>query len=138
MRAPRCPSSRRSSSSGDLTDPAYVQLRRSVTTAARRGLDETLRAEHLDAIVATTNNPAWKTLLGTGTGDGGLLLTSSAPAAVSGYANLTVPMGFAGPLPLGMSIMGGRFSEPTLLAVAYAFEQSTHARRRPTFLPTIG
>ena len=37
-----------------------------------------------------------------------------------------------------MSIMGGRFSEPTLLAIGYAFEQGTHVRQAPTFLPTIG
>jgi amidase len=49
-----------------------------------------------------------------------------------------VPMAFEGQLPLGMSIMGGRFSEPDLLAIAYAFERGTHVRRPPAFLPTIG
>jgi amidase len=122
--------------SGDLNDARYRQLRATATGAAQHALDDTLLANHLDAIVAPTNQPAWKTTYGPG--DGGLLLESSAPAAVSGYSNLTVPMGFVGPLPVGLSVMGGRFSEPTLLAIAYAFEQGTKARRAPTFLPTIG
>ena len=127
---------RAQATNGDLTDPAYRQLREAATGAAQRGLDETLRTYHLDAIVAPTNNPAWKTVHGPG--DGGLFLESSGPAAVAGYANMTVPMAFVGPLPIGMSIMGGRFSEPTLLAIGYAFEQGTHVRQAPTFLPTIG
>ncbi|MFG2039878.1 amidase [Dactylosporangium sp. NPDC048998] len=122
--------------SGDLTDPAYVQLRTDATSAAQRSIDETMATYHLDAIVAPTNNAAWKTVLGQG--DGALLLTSSGSPAVAGYPNLTVPMGFAGPLPLGMSIMGGRYSEPTLLAFAYAFEQRTQVRRAPTFRDSIG
>ncbi|KFU77067.1 amidase [Amycolatopsis lurida NRRL 2430] len=127
---------RSQATTGDLTDPAYRAMREAATSAARRGLDETLRGEKLDAIVAPTNNAAWKTQLGVG--DGALLIDSSGPAAVSGYANMTVPMAYAGPLPLGLSIMGGRFSEPSLLAIAYAFEQDTKVRRLPTFIPSIG
>ena len=123
-------------SNGDLTDPAYLALRNAARDAAQRGLDETLQTHDLDAIVAPTNNPAWKTVLGTG--DAINFLPTSSPAAVAGYAHLTVPMGFTGPLPLGMSIMGGRFSETTLLAIAYAFEQSTHVRKPPQLIPTIG
>lgn len=122
--------------SGDLTDPAYVQLRTDARSAAQRSIDETMATYDLDAIVAPTNNAAWKTVIGQG--DGALLLTSSGSPAVAGYPNLTVPMGFAGPLPLGMSVMGGRYSEPTLLAIAYAFEQRTDVRRAPTFRDTIG
>ena len=127
---------RSQATTGDLTDPQYRQMRAAATDAAQRGLDETLSEHRLDAIVAPTNNPAWKTTLGTG--DASLLLISSGSAAVSGYANMTVPMAYVGPLPLGMSIMGGRFSEPTLLAIAYAFEQGTNVRQPPRFLPTIG
>ena len=121
--------------SGDLTDPEYQQIRAAATDAARRGIDETLAAHRLDAIVAPTNSPAWRTTLGEGDA---FLFGSSSPAAVSGYGNVTVPMGFVGPLPVGMSIIGGRFSEPTLLAIGFAFEQGTQVRQPPTFIPSIG
>ncbi|MEV6912981.1 amidase [Amycolatopsis sp. NPDC051071] len=126
----------RSQATTGIDDPAYRAMREAATSAARRGLDETLHGNSLDAIVAPTNNAAWKTQLGTG--DGALLIDSSGPAAVSGYANMTVPMAYSGPLPLGLSIMGGKFSEPSLLAIAYAFEQDTKVRRLPTFIPSIG
>ncbi|MGQ0839051.1 amidase [Actinokineospora sp.] len=120
---------------GDLSDPEYRRVRAAATGAARRGLDEVLGGYRLDAIVAPTNSPAWNTTLGSGDA---FLFGSAGMAAVSGYANLTVPMAYSGALPLGMSIMGGRFSEPTLLAVAYAFEQGTKVRQPPRFLPTVG
>lgn len=119
---------RAQATSGDLSDPEYRRTREAATGAAQRGLDEMLPEHRLDAIVAPTNSPAWRTTLGSGDA---FLFGSSSPAAVSGYTNMTVPMAFAGPLPLGMSIMAGRFSEPTVLALAYAFEQGTHARQPP-------
>jgi amidase len=46
-------------------------------------------------------------------------------------------MGFVGPLPVGLSFIGGRYSEPQLIGYAYSFEQATHARRAPTYLPHV-
>jgi amidase len=111
-------------------------MRSAATSAGQRALDETLRNHQLDAIVSPTNNAAWKTRLGVG--DANLFLASYGPAAVAGYPDVTVPMGFDGALPLGMSFLAGRFSEPELLALAYSFEQGTQARRLPELLPTIG
>jgi amidase len=123
---------------GGLQNPAYRKMRATATAAAQRGLNQTLRKYHLDAIVSPTENRAWKIPLGTGQGDGQFFLESSTPAAVSGYADMSVPMGFVGPLPVGLSIMGGDFSEPTLIAIAYDFQQHTQARRPPHFLDYPG
>jgi amidase len=122
--------------SGDLTDPTYVAQRTAATTAARNAIDTALAANRLDAIMAPTNGPAWITNVRGDTFDG--FIGSSTPAAVSGYPNVTVPAGFAfGALPLGVSFFGGRWSEPTLVSVAFAFEAATQARRTPRFLPTL-
>jgi amidase len=63
---------------------------------------------------------------------------SSGPAAVSGYPNISVPMGFVGELPVGVSIFASRWDEPKLISLAFAIEQEIHARRPPKFIPTLG
>jgi len=122
--------------SGDLTDPAYLADRRFVTDTARQAIDETLREQDLDAIAGPTNGPAWlttgETTSCTDVGD------ASTFAALGGYPNVAVPAGFVcGELPVDVSFFAGRFSEPLVLALAYSFEQQTHARRAPKFLPTL-
>jgi amidase len=44
---------------------------------------------------------------------------------------VTVPFGLVSGLPVGVSFLGPRWSEPRLLALAYAFEQATKGRRAP-------
>ena len=67
-------------------------------------------------------------------GDFSLFVGSSSPSAIAGYASVTVPAGYVGPLPVGVSFIGGRWSEPQLIGLAYAFEQATHVRVPPQFL----
>ena len=123
--------------SGDLTDPAYLQQRHTATSLAQQSIDGTIAQLHLDAIVAPTNGPAWVTRLpGGDTFD--QFVSSSTPPAVSGYPAVTVPAGFDGPFPIGVSFLGGRFQEAALLPLADAFERGTHERRVPRFIPTIG
>ena len=123
--------------SGDLSDPAYVAARTAATTGAQRAIDTAVTTHHLDAILAPTNGPAWVTDLDDGDDFTGFV-SSSGPAAVAGYPNVTVPAGHAaGVLPLGMSFFGGRWSEPGLFALAYAFEQATRARQSPRYRPTL-
>ncbi|WP_088287784.1 amidase [Kineosporia sp. A_224] len=113
------------------THRSVVAARRRATAAARAAIDGALTAHDLDAVLAPTNGPAWRTTLGAG--DRFALPFSSTAAAVSGYPSVTVPAGFVERLPVGVSFVGARWSDPRLLSLAYAFEQATHHRRPPTY-----
>jgi amidase len=121
--------------SGDLTDPEYRKLRETATTAAQAAIDGAVAANRLDAILAPTNSEAWVTDLENGDDFTGFV-SSSGPAAIAGYPDITVPAGYSDEdLPLGMSFFGGRWSEPTLIALGYAFEQATLVRKPPDLSP---
>jgi amidase len=119
---------------GSLTDPAYIEARNDATSIAQKAIDETLAAHDLDAIIAPTNSPAWTTDLINGDH---FVLGSSSPAAIAGYANITVTAGSAFGLPVGVSFIGGKWDEPKLIGLAYAWERATKLRRPPEFLPTV-
>jgi amidase len=121
-------------------DADCAALRAIATPGARAAVDALMAAQNLDAIIAPTNGPAWRTdpVNGDLGGDFSTFIGSSSPAAVAGYANVTVPAGFVGPLPVGVSFIGGRWDEPRLIGLAYAFEQATRVRVPPAFIPTIG
>src|SRR5215470_12147533 len=116
---------------GPLTSPKYQKARAACVRLSRKeGIDAVMDKHKLDALVAPTQGPAW--LIDWVNGDystGGC----STAAAVSGYPHVTVPMGQVRGLPVGFSFFGGPWSEAKLLALAYAYEQATHARKPPTF-----
>jgi len=117
-----------------MSDEYKEALEKCHRLARDEGIDAVLKEYQLDAIVAPSGGTAW--LIDYVNGDhftGG----SSSAAAVAGYPNITVPVGYVFGLPVGISFFGGAFQEPKLLKIAYSFEQSTQIRKSPKFLPKL-
>jgi amidase len=157
---------------GGREDPGCAAIRAGVTPPVRAVIDKLMADNDLDAIIALTNGPAWP--INSNPAEGDLdghfeyFVSSSSAAAVSGYADITVPAGFifgerdrdhdgkrgrdhdgkrgrhrdrdrhAARLPIGVTFIGGRWSEPELIGYAYDFEQATEVRVPPRFIETIG
>jgi amidase len=120
-----------------LTSSDYKKaLAKNLKMAREDGIDAVMKTNHLDALVAPTGGPAWLIDLVNGDSGTGTAPGPSTVAAVAGYPHITVPMGFYRGLPMGLSFFGTAWSEPTLIKLAYAYEQATRHRRPPTFAPT--
>jgi amidase len=119
---------------GDLSSPDYKKSLEKMQKANRKnGIDSLMNSNRLDALIAPTGSPAWKTdlLLGDHYIGG-----SSSLAAISGYPAISVPLGFVENLPVGITFFGRAWSEPLLIEIAYSYEQSTKHRKAPKYLVT--
>jgi Asp-tRNA(Asn)/Glu-tRNA(Gln) amidotransferase A subunit family amidase len=120
---------------GDLDSHEYKDaLANNLKFSRADGIDKVLADNQLDALVAPTGELAWLTDFIHGDSSGN---SFTSPAAVAGYPHITVPAGFVKGLACGISFVGKAWSEPTLIAMAYAYEQASHKRRAPTYARSV-
>ncbi|MGQ9572403.1 MAG: Asp-tRNA(Asn)/Glu-tRNA(Gln) amidotransferase subunit GatA [Dehalococcoidia bacterium] len=104
---------------------AYYLKAQKVRTLIRREFDAAF--EKCDVLVtAVSPTPAFK--LGEKVADPLQMYLSDVctiPVNIAGLPAISVPCGFARGLPVGVQIMAKPFDEPTILRVAYAYEQAT-------------
>ncbi len=117
----------------DLDSKDYQdKLAKMLLNTQKDGMDKVMQENELDAFIAPTASPAWKTDLT----NGDLYLGgSSSLSAMAGYPIISVPMGMVDGLPVGISIWGKAWSEGILFEIAYAYEQQTQHRKIPQYLP---
>ena len=117
-----------------LEDTKYLSaLADNHRLARQEGIDAVMNEYNLDALVMPSGGPSWCIDLITGDHTIG---GSEQAAALAGYPLVSVPAGFTFDLPIGITFLGRAYSEPTLIKLAYAFEQATKVRRVPQYLAT--
>jgi len=120
---------------GGLDSKEYLDaLENNHRYSRSEGLDKAIADNRLDALVAPSGGPAWLTDFIKGDASGG---SFTSPAAVAGYPHVTVPAGNVYGLPVGISFVAGAWSEPKLIAMAYAYEQASRRRKAPTFPKSV-
>ncbi|ADB30320.1 Amidase [Kribbella flavida DSM 17836] len=111
-----------------LDSPVYVAARLSALRSGRDGIDDLLRDNQLDALVAPAYSPAWTIDLVNGDH---VLGSSSSHAALAGYPLISVPSGMVAGLPVGVVFSGTGGSDATLIRLAHALETARIAADGP-------
>lgn len=116
---------------GGLDEKEYTDALAKTTGITRSAIDAILKDNRLDAIIAPTNGFACCIDLVNGDYDNGF--SFSGPAAMAGYPNITVPMGYFAGLPIGLSFVSTAYKEGDIIRLAYAYEQASKKRISPKF-----
>jgi len=124
-----------SQAKADLKSKDYIDTLNKLRTTTRKAIDGLLKGHGLAAICGPANGPSWRIDLINGDSFTGYGMYS--PAAVAGYPSITVPMGMAMGLPVGLSFLGTAYTEPDLISVAYAYEHVSKKREAPAFKSTF-
>jgi amidase len=120
-----------SQAKGDLQSKEYQDALKKILSVTRKAIDEMLQQNNLNAICGPTNGPSWCTDLVNGDHFTGYGMYSS--AAIAGYPHISVPMGLAMGLPVGLTFLSTAYSEGELITVGYAYEQASKKRAVPDF-----
>ncbi|MET3502714.1 amidase [Mucilaginibacter rubeus] len=120
---------------GDLNSKEYLDAVKQTNTGTRKVIEDMLAKYKLDAIIGTTNGPAVCIDLVNGDYDNGF--SFSGPAAMAGYPHITVPMGLAHGLPVGLSFFSTAYKEGDIIKLGYAYEQASKKRVAPLFKPDL-
>ncbi|UOE50783.1 amidase [Mucilaginibacter sp. SMC90] len=120
---------------GDLKSKEYLDAVKQTNDGTRKVIDDILTKNKLDAIIGTTNGPAVCIDLVNGDYDNGF--SFSGPAAMAGYPHITVPMGLAHGLPIGLSFFSTAYKEGEIIKLGYAYEQASKKRVAPMFKPDL-
>jgi amidase len=119
---------------GGLESKEYLESVEKLRTY-QNFINDLMEKDKLNAICGPATGPSW--CIDFINGDFWTGYGSYSPAAVTGYPSITVPMGFVEGLPIGLSFLGKAYSEPELLAIAYAYEQISNNRKMPEFIKTF-
>ncbi|MFS0635506.1 amidase family protein [Mesobacillus foraminis] len=105
----------------------YQEIITNRPKVAKDNVNAALNDNELDALLYPTSN-ALPAIIGKNQGAG----NANRLSPFTGFPALSVPIGFSdNGLPIGMELLGREFAEPTLIKIAYSYQEGTHHRKAP-------
>ncbi|RXK59687.1 amidase [Lacibacter luteus] len=114
-----------------LDNKAYKEAYAKSHLGSKKMIDDVLQQNKLDALIGLTMGPSCSIDVIYGDRWGNVFLTG--PAAMSAYPHISVPCGLVYDLPVGLSFFSTAYKEAELIGMAYAYEQATKHRVKPSF-----